>query len=112
MGKRKLTLPSLGILSALVLWACTDESELLQPSSLSSPATTISPQLTGNKSVSVKTNSVDFAEALRSVENENEIIVWVKAEGQARPTASLFSSFTKSSATVALPPGTPGERIR
>lgn len=54
----------------------------------------------------VKYTASDFADALRDIDNENEVLVWVKSASEARPDSSLFRGQGSDVSVVGLPGST------
>ena len=50
----------------------------------------------------------DFADALRDIDNENEVLVWVKSADEARPDPSLFRGRGSDVSVVGVPGSTSG----
>ena len=56
----------------------------------------------------VKYTASDFADALRDINNENEVLVWVKSASDARPDSSLFRGQGSDVSVVGVPGSPPG----
>lgn len=56
----------------------------------------------------VKYTASDFADALRDINNENEVLVWVKSASDARPDSSLFRGQGSNVSVVGVPASPPG----
>ena len=90
----------------LGLTAC-DSSEL----PLTAPVSTTSeslPSASSRAAVSpdVKYSASDFADALRDINNENEVLVWVKSASEARADSSLFRGRGSDVSVVGVPGST------
>ena len=67
-----------------------------------SPTATQQGSSVGSDEVVMYTAS-DFADALRDIDNENEVLVWVKSAGGARPDPSVFRGRGSDVSVVGVP---------
>lgn len=100
------------ILVLLGLTAC-DSSELPLTAPVSTTSeSTMSASARASADPDLNYTASDFADALRDINNENEVLVWVKSANEARPDSSLFRGYGSDVSVVGVPGSTPGATRR
>lgn len=96
-----------------LLGGCTDEPLPLEPSAPTASVSVAPATLRTGKGDLITGDPAVFAEALKSIGPDGEVLVWLKETGTARPSAEFLANLPGSAAeTIALATEAPGIKRR